>query len=254
LLAGLLCLAALAACLPTSARPLLDSATLTPTVTVEPSATPTTTPVWFPPTPTFTPRATQNFATSTPTAALQYGELLLADDFSDGALWQLTQTDAGNIAVGNNRLNIAINQPRLLLTSLRSGAQQADFYLEVTARPSLCSGLDEYGLVVRAASAADFLRFSLSCNGQARLDRILGGTASSPFTWTLNSAVPAGAPGNARLGVWASGQEMRFYANGALLFTWNEPALNAGGIGLFARSAGETPVSVSFSNLQVYAP
>lgn len=156
--------------------------------------------------------------------------------------------------MGNNRLNIAINQPRLLLTSMRSGTQQADFYLEVTARPSLCSGLDEYGLIVRAASAADFLRFSLSCNGQARLDRILGSAASSPHTWTMSSAVPAGAPGSARLGVWASGQEMRFYANGELLFTYNEPALNSGGIGLFARSANETPVSVSFSDLQIYAP
>lgn len=246
--------ALLAACLPASARPLLQAVTPTSTAAFTASPTATTTPIWFPPTPTYTPRPTRPADTPTPEIALDYGELILEDDFSSGDAWQLIQTDAGNIAVGNQRLNIAINQPDRLLASLRTAPTLDDFYLEVSAHPSLCSGQDEYGLIVRHASAADFLRFSLSCSGAARLDRILGSTASSPYTWTLSSAIPAGAPGNARLGVWASGREMRFYVNDELLFTWNEPALLSGQIGLFARAAGQSPVSVSFSNLQIFEP
>jgi hypothetical protein len=204
LLACLACLGTLllGACLPAAAFPLE-----TPTATSPPTATltPTATFVWFPPTATFTPAPTRGV---TPTLDLRpsYGELIFADDFSESGPWQVSKTSSGNIAVGANRLNIAINQPRLLLTSLRAAPEIGDYYLEITARANLCSGEDEYGLLFRHASASDFLRYSVSCSGQVRLDKISGGNASSPQPWTLSGAFAPGAPNEVRLGSARRGQ------------------------------------------------
>lgn len=240
----------LGACLPAAAFSLE-----TPTATVPPTATytPTATFVWFPPTATYTPYPTQGI---TPTVDLRpaYGELIFADDFSEESLWQVGKISQGNIAVGANRLNIAINQPRLLLSSLRASPDIGDYYLEITARANLCSGEDEYGLLFRHASQSDFLRYSVSCSGKVRLDKIVGGSASSPQPWTLSGAFAPGAPNEVRLGVQAQGKALDFYINDVYQFSVNEPGLLSGLVGVFARAAGDSPVSISFSDLAVYQP
>lgn len=247
---GILILIGTVGCLPTLAVVEEPSPTPEPTET----ATPTPTIVWFPPTATWTPAPTLNITPSpTPRLLPDVGALILADDFSTETSWQLISSAGGNVAMGNNRLNIAISTPRTLLASLHSEAVLSDFYLEITARTGLCSGLDEYGILLRAASEADFFRFSLSCNGQTRLDKVIGGSASSPIPWTLSGVVPPGAPGVAQLAIWASGKEMRFFINGEHQFTINDSSLLSGRIGVFARSSADSTVSVSFSDLAVYA-
>ncbi len=259
-LALLLCLGVfvLAACgpgglpvgLPAAAQPL---ATITPTTRPTETLTPTATIVWFPPTATYTPFPTRGI-TPTPDLSPVYGELIFSDDFSDSSLWQVSKTSSGTIAVGANRLNIAINQPRLLLSSVRAAPEIGSYYLEITARANLCSGEDEYGLLFRYASASDFLRYSVSCSGQARLDKITSGEASSPQPWTLSGAFAPGAPNEVRLGVHAQGKALSFYINDIFQFSVNEPGLLSGLVGVFARSASNSPVSISFSDLAVYQP
>lgn len=247
----LLILVALNACLPATPV-LLDTPEPSMTSTVAPS--PTSTIVWFPPTPTYTPRPTRVVSSPTPVPQAPHGDLIFEDNFDSPESWQLSQTSSGKIAVGNNRINIAIDQPRLLLSSLRAAPIIGDFYLEIVTHTNLCTAMDEYGVLIRAASQADFLRFSLSCDGQVRLDRITGGSAASPQPWELSGAVPPGAPAVARIGVWAQGKELRFYVNDEFQFSLNEPALLTGQIGVFARSAGDSPVSVSFSELKMFRP
>jgi hypothetical protein len=118
--------------------------------------------------------------------------------------------------------------------------------------PSLCKGEDEYGLLLRVTPALDFYRYSLTCNGQVRLDKYVNGRASSPQPLTPSGDVPLGAPSVTRLGVWAKGREMRFYLNDHYQFTVSDPTLTSGGLGVFARSAGENALTVSFSNLTVH--
>jgi hypothetical protein len=65
--------------------------------------------------------------------------------------------------------------------------------------------------------------------------------------------VPLGAPGEVRLGVWASGTELRFFLNGHFQFGVSDPTLKQGSLGVFARAVGSTPVTVLFSDLSVYA-
>jgi len=249
ILLGLLLLSGLVACIPQVASP-PPPPTSTP---VPATQTPTPTIIWFPPTATYTPFPT---LVITPTVDVQplFGELIFSDNFTQPTTWTLGQTASTSMALGVEELTLAIDQPGGYLYSLRGGTDLSDFYLEITASPSLCKGQDEYGLLLRVSPNLDFYRFSLTCDGQVRLDKYFQGKASSPKAPDYSGAVPPGAPSSSRLGVWASGKEMRFYVNGEYQFTVRDPSLLAGGLGAFIRSNGENAVTVSFSDLDVYQP
>lgn len=232
-------------CLPAS-TPLPPTDTPVPSVT----PTPTVTVIWFPPTATPT-----SFPTPEVTPTVNYktdvGKVIFQDDFSSGKGWQLGRTGAGSVALGKNELTIAISEPHAYLSSVLDQPILSDFYAEITASPTLCREADEYGLLIRAASDSDFYRFSLTCSGQVRLDRVAGGTASSPQPLVFSGAVPAGAPSISRLGVWARGKEMRYFVNDMYQFSVSDPLPLSAGLGVFARSGGEMAVTVSFSDLVV---
>ena len=59
-------------------------------------------------------------------------------------------------------------------------------------------------------------------------------------------------PGEVRIGIWAVGGEMRLFLNGRFQFSVTEGTFPSGAFGVFARSAGENPLSVTFSDLEVY--
>jgi hypothetical protein len=226
---------------------------LPPLPTNTPQSTETTTPtqVWFPPTATLTPFPTPVL---TPTLDIrpQVGEIILTDDFDDPSLWPLGQTASSSIALGNNKLSLVLNQPGGYLFTLRRTPILSDFYLEITTSPSLCRNTDEYGLLLRVSPALEFYRFSLSCDGQVRLDKYFQGRASSPQPWMMSGDVPPGAPSISRLGVWTNGGEMHFYINDQYQFSVRDPSISSGSLGVFIRSAGENTVSVGFSELVVY--
>lgn len=230
---------------PAGQLPPLEIST-TPTV----SATPTETVVWFPPTDTPTSLPTP-VKTPTPNYMPGLGDILFRDDFSSPGSWTLGKTSAGTVALGINELTIAIHEPHAYEYSVRQEPVLDDFYLEITASPTLCRDEDEYGILFRMTSPGGFYRFSLSCDGRVRLDRVVGGTASSPQPWLLSGVVPSGAPSISRVAVWVNGSEMRFFVNGEYLFAVSDSMLPAGNLGVFARSAGETAVTVNFSELLV---
>lgn len=221
-----------------------------PTSTQSPTLTPTATIVWFPPTPT--PTASPS-PVVTPTLDVDppVGEIILSDDFSDDRIWTLGQTASASAALGKNALTLALTQPDGYLYSLRSQPALSDFYAEINARPSLCRGNDEYGLLLRVSEDLEFYRFSLSCNGEVRLDKYYQGRASSPKPPELSGAFPPGSLSSIRLGVWASGSDLRFYINDQHQFSVRDRSLTSGLLGVFVRSAGDTAVTVTFSDLVI---
>jgi hypothetical protein len=229
-----------------------SSATPYPIIEVTPSPTTTQTPTptveWFPATstPTIVPTLP---VTPTPDYRPNLGTVILQDDFSTPGIWTTGQTSSGNIALGLNELTIAIAEPKAYDYSVRMEPLLMDFYLELTASPMLCQGEDQYGILIRMSSPGDFYRYSLSCDGQVRLDRVVQGAASSPQPWMSTGSIPPGAPITARLGIWARGDEFRFFINDQHQFTVNDPLLVSGNMGVFARSMGETAVTVNFSDL-----
>jgi hypothetical protein len=237
-------------CCACSAAPVI---TTVPTATFNaPSDTPTPTVIWFPPTATPTPFPSP---VVTPTVDLrpETGQVILEDNFADSDSWSLSQTDQGSVALGKNELSIAIGENNAYLYTVREQPSLTDFYMEITVETSLCRGLDEYGILYRYASSGDYFRFSLSCNGQVRLDRVIGGQASSPQPWMLSGSVPPGAPAISLLGISVVGSDMSFFVNGEYQFSVHDPSLPSGSLGLFARSTNNMAVTVTFSNLVVYS-
>jgi hypothetical protein len=236
----------LAACQTVSTLPPVPTDTPPfPTLTITPSV------IWFPPTKTNTPTPQ---VSKTPTVDLipGMGQLILEDDFVNLDSWLIGNPGNGTVALGINEITFAITVPKGYLYSYREQPALSDFYFEVTTNPILCSGADEYGVLFRYNSSVDFLRFSLSCDGRTRLDKLFGGTASSPQPWLESITVPQVAPSTSRIAVWARGPEMRFFINDNLLFHATDRQLTSGLIGLFARSAGDSAVTISFSDLVIF--
>jgi hypothetical protein len=228
------------------------AASPTPTATLEPSATPTATRDWFPATGTPTSRP-QPSAMPTLDMRPGMGDVLLEEDFSDDDLWDTTADDDALVVVDDNQIHLTQRDTRSYLITTRSEGTYTDFYAEVTVNTNLCRGDDEYGLVVRALNATNHFRFALSCDGRAKVDRLYQNSYSNVVAWQQHGSVPSLAPAEVRLGVWANGSEVRFFVDGVYLFSVTDSLLYLGGVGVFVRSGGEGDVSVSFSELTVWA-
>jgi hypothetical protein len=226
----------------------LPSPDLTPVAPTSVTIPPTAPTIWFPPTNTATLIPTLG-ATATPEGKPGVGDLTFSDDFNLPSSWSTRVADEGSAIVENNRLTLAVRQPGVAMLSLRSGLLLKDFYVEVLAHTSLCRDRDEYGLLFRAVSAANYYRFVLNCRGAVRVDRVNGREVVIIQPAALSGDAPPGAPGDVKIGVWAVGKEMRFFLNDHFQFTVRDPAYTIGTVGVYARSNGDTAVTVSFSNL-----
>lgn len=236
-------LPACAGVLPTP-TPLPATATVTQTATITPTI------VWFPPTDTPQPVPTRTVA-PTPDYRPAQGALVLSDAFENAEDWLTGSTAAGNIAITNQKLTIAVQQAQgALLTYTLTNASYQNFYLSVAVSPSLCRGQDAYGVLLRLNSQWDYYRFLLRCDGYARVERVRGGQTTLMQDWT-NVGVNSGALASLNLGVWAYGTEMRFFVNDYYLYTTADPVFPDGRVGFFARASGDSALTVTFSNLSI---
>lgn len=243
LLSLLSALLLLAACLP------LDAALPTETPRPSTTATATETIVWFPPSATATALAVATY-TGTPDMSPGIGRVTLEDDFSDDEVWDTARSNNGSAVITSNRLTLAV-QPGYYISSMRRELPLTDFYAEITARPSLCRGEDNYWIIVRGVGSS-FYRFPLNCSGMVWAERISGGTKLGIHEPVPSGDAPPGAPGEVRIGMWAVGSEMRLFLNERFQFSVTEPTFPIGAFGVFVRSNGETPTTVLFSDLAVY--
>jgi hypothetical protein len=189
--------------------------------------------------------------TATPEMSPGIGREILSDNFSNASksVWDTAASEHGSAAISRNRLTLAV-QPGVYLSSMRRELPLSDFYAEITARPSLCRGEDNYGIIIRGVGSS-FYRFVLACNGEIRAERISGGTRL-PIQEPVPSGDAPAAPGEVRIGIWAVGSEMRLFLNGRFQFSVTEKTFPSGAFGVFTRSVGNTSVSVTFSDLTVY--
>ena len=217
--------------------------TVTPTETI--------TPVWFPATSTPTPIPQP---TAVPTNERRPGiaTILLNDSFNKQNNWQTYMNNSGSVAYGKKDLTLSVSQPKGHLTSFRSDIVLNDYYLEITLNANLCRGEDTYGLLFRTNSEADFYRLMFSCNGQIRLERLNNYKVAILNNWEQSGQIPIGSPYQFRLGLWVRNNEFRVFVNDIYQFSATDPVWTFGGLGVFARSANDNALSVSFSDLVVY--
>jgi hypothetical protein len=221
----------------------------TPTDTLAPPATSTPTIIWFPATNTPTPFPTPVLL-PTEEALPGLGESLLSDSFDDASIWTTASANSASAVVERKRITLTA-RPKFSILSLRAGPVLTDFYAEIIVRMSLCRSTDVYGLLFRATSSADYYRFAVNCSGQARPERIRNGQLVPLGDWLPSGDAPAGAPGEVKLGVWASGGEMRFFLNDRYQFTARDPVFKSGTLGVFIVSNSATGETVSFSDLKI---
>jgi hypothetical protein len=243
----------LAACAPESASlPALPQ----PSITVAASpATPSPTIDWFPVTSTATASVTvPPSPTAIPMPGL--GESLYRDDFSSAEAWLRAKSagDGSNsVIIERNRATLAINFTPGNLSTLQRELVLSNFYAEVAVSVNRCFTTDTYGMIFRAAGDFDSYRFLLNCQGEARAERMRGGVVFPLSDWTASGDIPPGAPGEVRIGVWASGVEMRFFLNGRYQFSVLDPIFRSGTLGFFASSNNPAGLNVSFQDLSVRA-
>jgi hypothetical protein len=222
----------------------------TPTITQTPTITSTI--IWFPPTETPQPLPTR-ILEPTPNLRPAQGNILLEDAFSKAEQWITGTLAAGNIAVSNQSLTLAVQQTKASLQTYRlTNEVYGDFYLSVDASPSLCRGEDTYGVLFRLNSQWDYYRFLVRCDGYARVERVRDSQTVLMEDWVFVGG-NTGALANVNLGVWAYGSEMRFFVNDFYLFTTNDPVFINGQVGFFARSIGEDALTVRYKNLTIRA-
>ncbi len=222
-----------------------------PILSPSPTILASETPVWFPPTSTSSPMPIAE-PSSTPDLIPGLGDLLLEDTFSEAAFWSTSQSASSSAMVANERISLSTSQIGTFVLSTRSEPLLDDIYAEIIASPSLCTGEDEYGFVLRAAPSGDQYRFGISCDSRAKVDRIFAGEASRSVGWVQNPVIPSGAPGKAKLSVWASGSEMRFFVDDVFLFEVNDTVLYRGTLGVYIWAHGDGALSIAFSDLRVW--
>jgi len=169
----------------------------------------------------------------------EIGEIIFQDNFLSSDGWTVPQTDRGQINITNGEINIIIYEPKSLLVGTLEKPDLQDFYAEITANPVLCTGRDEYGFLFRVLNRDQYYRFALSCDGEVRMDKIVGGGIFVLY------------PSVSKIEVLALRNEIRVFINGDPQFTIVDQGLSLGSFGVFARSVGETAVTISFSDLIV---
>lgn len=232
---------------------LSPAATITPPLEL-PTLTSTATINWFPATATLTPLPTQA-ATPTPETIPGLGELIFSDDFTQPDLWSLMPFNTGNSIISHGLLTLTIPEGTAAgsVATLRNAPVLTDFYMEITAQLGLCRGNDQYNILFRVYSPSDFYRFSLTCHGDLRLERVVSGKPFVIKDWTPSPDAPPGAPGEVKISIFAVGQELRFFLNDRFQFGVNDHILTQGGVGVSIRSETGNAETVSFSKLSVHA-
>ncbi|NIS82453.1 MAG: hypothetical protein GTO14_20100 [Anaerolineales bacterium] len=226
-----------------------------PVLPPTPSATlPTSTQTFvFPspiPTATFSPEPT---STPTPDLLVGLGNVIFSDEFNTNKGWELKQSDIGGSSIFNSHLNLAVREPHSFYSVRSPSSEAPDFFLEVSARVEVCSEGDEYGILFRLNNFYEHYRFTLTCEGNARVSRILqdGEVALVPTTQTY--AVIPGLKVSNTIGIWVSGGTFQFFINDVQVFSARDDELTSGGLGLFVRTRRSGLTTVSFDYFTVRA-
>lgn len=216
-----------------------------------PPATSTPSPVWFPPTATPTLLPTR-VITPSPTPALGLGNEVLRDDFDSPGGWQTYRSTTGSAAYEQSQLTLAVIASKGYLTSLRSAPEIENVYLEIALQPNLCQGQDAFGLLLRALNEQNAYRWVITCQGQMRLERLQGGRSLPLSEWITLGEIQVNPLVETRLGAWMYQDRLRLFVNGFEEISLRDPIFTRGRIGVFARAAGDSALSVSFRRLRIY--
>lgn len=216
-----------------------------------PSFTPTPTIQWFPvtATPEFNVSPTN---TPNPETFPIFGTLLFSDATETGENWPASTDFNGSITVAEGSVALTINANKGALSVQRKSTTLTDFYFETVMMVGLCKNDDQMGVLFRAMGSQSYYRFLVNCQGQIALQQVSGGTPTIIKDWSPTNQVQPGLDTPVKIGIWVHGKMIRIYLNDQLQYVAQNSTFYYGDIGFFAKSSGDTTVSVVFSEISVY--
>jgi hypothetical protein len=238
--AALLTAGVLTACAPTeSASP------APPRVSPSPAATVVIATLVPSPTPT-------QAITPTPTLSIDLeGISLLEDSFEEGEGWATGESEDGATTVLDGRLVVAVRQRLTSRLAVSPADPAGDVFVEAEVEAQLCSPGDEYGLAFRIAPDLSYYRFTVGCDGSARLTRVLPDRSMALVVLAPHNAIIPGTEGRNRLAILASGSTLRCFANGQEVITLRDPVLTFGRQGVIVRAGRGGQTTVAFDSFRV---
>jgi hypothetical protein len=224
----------------------IPTLTKAPTATqVPPTATSTPTPLM--PTATFTDEPTSTSIPPTPAPTqpatdprILLGEPTYTDAMDDGGGFFAYSDEHVKFDPQDDAMDmVAYNTDSWHGWSL-AGTALGNAYIEMTAKPGACSGVDRYGLVLKSTDTNRGYFYGFSCDGRFSLRKWDGKDFTTIVDWTASEHITAGAGQTNRLGVKMEGNHFTFYANGAQIGEADDASFKDGKYGLFI-AASETP-------------
>ena len=236
-----------------------DTATIPFTSTSLPSQTPLPTDT-IPPTDTPEVDATQEPAqTMAPTQIGEdpvnnLGEPDWKDTFSNASNWPLYNDEHVEMKITEDN--------RLKMTSIKADTWESwmlthpvleNFYVELKATPGECSGLDRYGVIVRATlDAKKGYFYGLTCDGSYSV-RIWDGETFSMITpWISHDDINTGESEMNTLGLNVEGDQLTLYINGVKVTTLEDPTFTVGLLGLFIGGLNTDEFNVWFEEISYW--
>jgi len=171
------------------------------------------------------------------------GQPVWQDSFDDDNNWTIYQDEHASFTIEEGYLTITVRRADSRESRLLTWQRMSDFYLEATFKAENCSGLNNYGLHVRAGkdeAEADGYMFSVSCNGLYSLRRRSGSVTKILIPWTqVPDFLPSASQAH-RPGILAQGDHLALFLDGSLLGDIKDDTFSSGVFGPFI-SAVETP-------------
>jgi hypothetical protein len=196
----------------------------TPVATQEPEGTPSPTP----------------YVLTGPGAGLGLPDFV--ENFEDGRDWYLYSDGHVTFNVTGEELVMTALNADEWTSWILTWPEVENFYLEVEAVPSDCSGLDNFGLVSRVGVEGGYYGYlaGVSCNGQLSLRWWTGVDYVMLAGWRTHEALSDWDGGPVRLGLWAEGESLQFYINNQLVAQIEDDRQLSGLFGMYIGSF-ETP-------------
>ena len=201
------------------------------------------------PTPSVTPAATATSSTDVRSGA---GELVFDARFAADEGWVVGSDTGGGASLADGSLVLAVSLPDASRYVLAPTPPQADFLLEAGLRASLCSAADEIGILFRVSPGGDHYRFTLDCQGEVRLTRVVGtGAVLLAGPTDAPGAIP-GSPADNRLAVLGRGDTFSLLVNDEAVLQVRDPRLTSGQFGFFVRSAGQGQTTAALTAFRLW--
>lgn len=212
--------------LPTPTETLPNTSTPEPTRTPLPSETPV-------PSATLEPTATLQPTTPSEDPKAGLGEPDWKDTFANAANWPIYSDEHVQMWLQDGSLMMIAQNNDKYEGWMITSALVEDVYLEASVTTGDCSGLDRYGLLVRAPDATQGYLFGFTCDGRYAI-RIWNGQGFTMLTeWKTSEHILKGPEQTNLIGVKALGDQLSLFANGKLLAEVTDSTYTSGSFGVF---------------------